>query len=398
MNKTALFIGISTLYLMFFSPPLRASEESFDEWKKSFRTQAINAGLDDSYIDNILPRMQLLPQVVESDKKQPEFQLTFWDYIDRTLTEKRLKDGRRILKEHKNILETAEKKYNVPAKYIVSFWGMETNYGGYKGNIDTLNALTTLAYDKRRRTFFTRELITFLKVMKKDKLKDVKGSWAGAFGHFQFMPTTFDAYAVDGDGDGRRDIVNSIPDAVESAANYLSKIGWNNEVKWGREVKSFKPVSWKKLHEKEKRPLHEWIELGFEPANDIEWPKTSEFVQAEFVMPMGIHGPAFLGYDNYRVSMRWNKSQLYALAVGLLSDALVIGEYQIYKPRKNIKISYNQIQEIQELLTKRGYYTGQSDGVCGTGTRQAIKAYQKDENLPQDGYATIELLNKLKGL
>lgn len=372
--------------------------QDFDLWKKSFYTHALNNGLDKTFLDRILPQMNLLPSVLQSDKKQAEFRLTFWDYTDRTLTEHRLRQGRALIKKHSDLFNKALEKYGVPAKYIVALWGMETAYGAYKGNVDTLDALTTLAYDKRRREFFTKELIAFLKIMQQYELTDTKGSWAGAFGNFQFMPTTLKAYGVDGDSDGKIDIVNSLPDAVESAANYLSKIGWNNSVKWGREVKMSKKPNWDKIHESKYRPIDEWKQLGIVPANNMIWPSSFEPVRARLVMPMGVNGPMFLVYKNYDVIMRWNRSDLYALSVGLLSDALIVGKYQVFAPRKNIKFSHAQAKEIQELLTKMQYYNGEVDGVMGSGTRKAIQEYQKNNQLPEDGYATEELLNKMKGI
>lgn len=397
--KNNVFILVVLLAFSFLSCETLAQEtENFDAWKQNFQKQAIQEGVDEAFLDKILPQMQLLPQVIESDKKQPEFRLTFWDYTDRVFSEKRLKDGRKIMKTHHKLLERAEKKYGVPAKYIVAFWGLETAYGTYKGNVDTLDALTTLAYDKRRRDFFTKELIAFLKIIHREKLTNVKGSWAGAFGHFQFMPTTFMAYAIDADGDGKKDIVNSLPDAIESAANYLSQAGWDNAVKWGREVKLPLTPNWQDIYQEKSRPIREWQQLGIMPANGMVWPTSFYPVMGRLEMPMGVNGPVFLVYKNYDVTGRWNRSDLYALSIGLLSDALIIGEYQIYAPRHNLKFSYTEAKEIQELLTKKGYYTGAIDGVLGRGTRKAIRAYQKDNQLPQDGYATKELLNKMKGI
>lgn len=375
-----------------------SKNHDFDAWKQDFRQQAITSGISTQFIDSILPKMALLPQVVAADKKQPEFHLTFWNYTDRALSEKRLRYGRKMLHQHRDMLDRAEKKYNVPAKYIVAFWGLETSYGQYKGNINTLNALTTLAYDKRRRRFFTKELLAFLRILQSDKLENVTGSWAGAFGNFQFMPTTFEAYAVDADGDGKRDLINSLPDAIESAANYLSQMGWDNTVKWGREVKITKQLQWDNIHQKRIRSIKEWKELGIEPANGTEWPKTSEHVMARLVMPMGINGPIFLGYKNYDITMRWNRSKSYALSVGLLSDALILGEYQVYAPRQEIKFSYQQIKNIQELLTKKGYYKGRIDGQLGSGTKQSIRQWQKELGLPQDGYINDKLINEINGL
>ena len=402
MNNKVFCIFTFCMFLMHFSVAMgkniSENTQSFDEWKQTFANQAIQEGVNEAFLMEVLPHMQLLSQVVQSDRKQPEFHLTFWDYTDKVFSKKRLKDGQKMMKQYADLLDKAEQKYGVPAKYITAFWGLETAYGAYKGNVDTLNALTTLAYDKRRRTFFTKELIAFLKIMHQEKLTDVKGSWAGAFGHFQFMPTTFMAYAVDADGDGRKDIINSLPDAIESAANYLSHAGWDNTVKWGREVKLPDNLDWERIHQEKTRPIREWHKLGIVPANGMVWPISFYAVTGRLEMPMGVNGPVFLVYKNYDVTGRWNRSDLYALSIGLLSDALIMGDYQIYADRKNLKFSYADTKEIQELLTKKGYYTGVPDGVLGRGTRQAIRAYQKDNLLPQDGYATKELLNKIRGM
>lgn len=374
------------------------ADADFEAWKKQLRVQALKEGLSEEFLDNIMPQMALLPHVVESDKKQPEFQLTFWTYLDKTVTPLRIQKGKEMMGLHHKTLKAAEKKYNVPAKYIVAFWGLESNYGSHKGSIETLNALTTLAYDTRRRTFFTKELLTFLKILEKENLSDVKGSWAGAFGNFQFMPTTFKAYAVDGDGDGKIDIVNSETDAIFSAANYLSKMGWNPNVKWGREVKMTKPVSWDDIHDDKQKTLSEWEKLGVMPANGAPWPKSMAETKADILMPMGVDGPVFLTYSNFNVIMRWNRSALYALAVGLLSDAIEQDKMTIYAKRQNDPLSTNEVKEIQEYLAKEGYYTSEIDGNVGRGTREALRKYQKDHALPQDGYANKEILKKMKGI
>ncbi len=398
MKLKTLFICFLMVFFINVTVWAEQTDTDFVAWKKQLRTQALNEGLTEEFLDEVIPRMTLLPHVVESDKKQPEFQLTFWTYLDKTVTPLRIQKGQEMLRLHHKTLKAAEKKYKVPAKYIVAFWGLESNYGSHKGSIDTLNALTTLAYDTRRRTFFTKELLTFLKILQKEKLSDITGSWAGAFGNFQFMPTTFQAYGVDGDGDGKIDIVNSVPDAIFSAANYLSKMGWNPNVKWGREVKLTKPMSWDDVHNDKQKTLADWEKLGVKPANGGPWPTKMAGVNADILMPMGVDGPVFLTYSNFKVIMRWNRSTLYALAVGLLSDAIEQENMTIYAKRQNNPLSTIEVKEIQEILAKEGYYTSDIDGNVGRGTREALRKYQKDHQLPQDGYASKEILKKMKGI
>lgn len=370
----------------------------FNAWKKDFEKQALAEGVDPDFLKQILPEIKELPHIVASDKKQPEFRFTFWNYTDRAISERRISKGKEMMETHKEVLARAEAKYGVRAQYIVAFWGLETSYGSYKGNIEIMNALATMAYEGRRRTFFTKELIAFLKIMQMEELYGIKGSWAGAFGNFQFMPTTFVAYAVDADGDGKRDVVGSIPDAVESAANYLAQMGWNKDVRWGREVKLTKPLNWDIVHDDTKKTVEQWAKMGVEPADGTRWNSDDFNVMAELTLPMGIDGPVFLTYQNYKIIMRWNRSQLYALSIGLLADKLDGKPGKIYAPRDNTPFSFEEGKEIQELLTKKGYYTGEIDGQLGSGTRTAIRAYQRDNKLPQDGYATTKLLNKMKGI
>lgn len=372
--------------------------DGFEDWKKDFAQQALAEGVNPEFLATILPQIKELPHIVASDKKQPEFRFSFWDYTDRALSPTRISKGKEMFEKHKDMLLKAESKYGVRAQYIVAFWGLETSYGSYKGNIDIANALATMAYEGRRRTFFTNELIAFLKIMQVEQMVGIKGSWAGAFGNFQFMPTTFAAYAVDGDGDGKRDIVGSVPDAIESAANYLSKMGWNYNVRWGREVKLTKSINWNIVHNGTKKTVQDWAKMGVEPADGSKWNPDDYAVVGELTLPMGVDGPIFLTYQNYKIIMRWNRSQLYALSVGLLADQIDGKSGKIYARRDNTPFSFEEAKEIQELLTKKGYYTGEVDGQLGSGTRTAIRAYQKENGLPQDGYATTKLLNKMKGI
>ncbi|MDD3668688.1 MAG: lytic murein transglycosylase [Alphaproteobacteria bacterium] len=375
---------------------LRAQEADFDAWKQSFRVEAESAGVTPSFLDGILPRMMLLPAVVQSDRKQPEFVSTFGDYIARTISPKRIGQGRDMLAKHRPVLAQIAAQYNVQPHYIIAFWGLETNYGAHQGGIDTLNALTTLAYDKRRRTFFTRELIAFLKIIEQEKLSVYQGSWAGAFGNFQFMPTTFQAYAVDFDGDGRRDVVNSLPDAFASAANYLSRMGWRGDMRWGREVRLTKPLDWNDVHAPAPKPLSYWQAHGVLPLDRNAFPKDALAVPARLILPVGVEGPAYLAYKNFDIIMRWNKSELYALAVGLLADQIAYPQTPWAQPAAGEQISTDMVKKAQLHLTRLGYYDAQIDGQFGRRTKKAVRAYQARAGLPQDGYLTRSLLNRIQ--
>ena len=402
-NKFFTFLSVSYISLSVFFTPLTVfadnqkqteQQETFEDWKKEFKQIAIQKGVEKSILNKVLPELSVLENVIQSDRKQSEFLLTFWDYTDKALSESRIKKGREILKENQAFLNHISSKYGVDKHYLVAFWGLETNYGLFKGKIKTLDALATLAYDKRRRSFFTNELITLLKLMQSGEQTEFYGSWAGAFGNFQFMPTTYAAYGVDADGDGNKDIINSLPDAFSSAANYLSQMGWDESAPWGREVKIYQNVNWNKLNEQIKRPVKEWIKLGVKPIAKI--PLEERDIIAKLILPMGIDGPKFLVYPNFDKIMRWNNSTLYALAVGLLSDTLRNEKFKLSAKRQTIKISHADIKFIQKKLIKKGFYKGETDGILGYKTKESIKAYQKAKKIPQDGYPSAKLIHKLK--
>ncbi len=373
-----------------------ARQEAFEDWKKDFKKQAVKAGISRSYLEKTVPEIRLLPMVIAADKRQSEFVSTFWSYTDKSVSKQRINKGREMYLTHRKLAEKTATQYGVPAYFLIAFWGAETNYGSFKGNINTMDALATLAFDKRRRSFFTKELITFMRCAAENNWGTVKGSWAGAFGNFQFMPTTFDVYAVDGDGDGNRDIVNSLPDAFASAANYLSQMGWNPNEPWGVEVQLTKPLDWDKVHAKQTYTVAEWQKMGIKPYQKTG--KNLSGVPARLVLPMGVDGPAFLTFKNYDITMRWNRSTLYALSVGLLADSIKDPTFKIHATPTTEQLTRSDIEEIQTLLKSNGYYAGKIDGSVGPKTRQAIRHMQQKMHLPQDGYPTKSFLNKLKGL
>ena len=367
----------------------------FEAWKQQFRKQALAEGVSEKTLDTFIPQMDLLPSVVQSDRKQPEFVSTFWDYVDKRLTPNRIDEGLLMMKRYPTWLKRLEERFGVPGQYIVAFWGLETNYGVTKGKTDILDALATLAYDKRRRAFFTRELIAFLKILEIERWTQVKGSWAGAFGHFQFMPTTFMAYAVDADNNGSRNIINNMPDAFASAASYLHKMGWRYDEPWGHEVILPKNIDWNVVHDAKGFPVQVWQNLGYKLATGRDFPEQEREITARLVLPMGLRGPAFLVYPNFYRIMKWNKSELYALTVAFLADILK-GEWPgIRAPRNPEKFSSEDVQKIQKKLSESGYYKGAMDGQLGPKMRRAVLAYQKDQRLPQDGYLSVEIVKLL---
>jgi len=370
------------------------AQPSFDEWKQSFYQTALANGVSRQTLDKYMQNINFLEQVIELDRKQPEFSLSFYNYINRTVSPARIQKGREMLQKNRAFLSTIEEKYGIPPSYLVAFWGLETNFGTTKGNIDTLSALATLSFDKRRSAFFTKELLSLLKTLQKEAIEPPKGSWAGAFGHYQFMPTTFENYAIDGDNDGQKDIYHSWADSTASAANYLSRMGWKKHWRWGREVRINQQLP-TDISLNEKRPIADWKKWGVDPVEKKEWQDDELTSEARLILPAGIKGPAFLVYDNFDVIKRWNNSDFYALAVGILSDKISqIPTSNVETFPKNGNISTDEIKQFQTVLKEQGFYNGKIDGINGSRLKEAVILYQKKQGIFPDGFLSKEILEK----
>lgn len=323
--RTAKYHVILLVILMIFSVSSISSYalESFDEWLANFRTEAIAGGISVDTLDAALKGLRPVPRVIELDRRQPEFRQGFWEYLNTRVSENRIKTGRQMLREHRDLLEKIRATYGVQPQFLVAIWGLETNFGSYTGGFQVIDSLATLAYDERRSSFFRKELFNALAILDEGHIKpsEMSGSWAGAMGQVQFMPSSFASFAVDADGDGRKDIWNSLPDIFESAANYLIGSGWNRGYIWGREAllpSGFKAETTGLDTEK---TLAEWQELGIRLKDGRDLP--SEDIKASIILPAGDDGPGFLVYNNYRAILRWNKSHNYAISVCHLADRLI---------------------------------------------------------------------------
>lgn len=358
--------------------------------------QARDQGISDSVIEDVLRNAEHRDRVIELDRQQPEFTTTFADYINRRVTPERVNHGRTMLAEHGDLLERIGDEYGVPPHYLVAFWGLETNYGSFFGRMSVVESLATLACDRRRSGYFTRELLAALEILDEGAIppERMEGSWAGAMGHVQFMPSVFLRYAEDYDGDGRRDLWGSLPDALASAANYLSSIGWETGLRWGREVFLPEDFDFNLAGRDRARPLSDWAAMGVRrAADDSALPPLN--ISAAIVLPAGHEGPAFIVYDNFDVIMKWNRSEYYALAVGRLADRIAGGGSLRQPPPDGPRMSREQIRALQQYLTEDGYETGPVDGVFGSQTRRALQAFQRENNLIADGYPSEQLLGRL---
>ena len=325
MSSTRRGILLAVLALVFALPVSSHETRSnvpFAIWLKELRAEAASRGVRAATIEEALRGVKLIPRVIELDRRQPEFTLTFRQYMDRVVPESRVKKGRQRLSENRELLEGIGRKYGVQPRFIVAFWGIETDFGRLSGGFPVIPALVTLAYDGRRSAFFRGELLHALDILDKNHIepKNMVGSWAGAMGQTQFMPSSFVAYAVDHDGDGRKDIWNSRADALASGANYLSRQGWKGDQTWGRPVTLPEGFDTGLADLKVRKPLSDWQRMGVrrDDGSDLARRKLT----ASVVLPEGRDGPAFVVYNNYLTILKWNRSTFFALAVGFLADRL----------------------------------------------------------------------------
>lgn len=372
--------------------------QDFDTWLQDLRVDAAGKGISSATLDQALSGLTPIDRVLELDRRQPEFTRTFWDYLNRSVSQDRIERGRKLLRKHASLFNDLYARNGVQGRFLVSFWGLETNFGDHTGGFPVVGALATLAHDPRRSEFFRAELMDALTILDNGHitLERMQGSWAGAMGQTQFMPSTFVRYAKDGDGDSKIDIWGSLPDVMESASNYLSEIGWQGDETWGREVRLPDGFDLDLADMSVKRSLAEWQTLGVRRANGADLPSV-DGMEGSIVLPAGHKGPAFLVYNNFRKIMIWNRSIYYAIAVGHLADRIEgKGPLAAKRPANDKAISRQQVIDMQAALNGLGFDAGKPDGIMGSKTRGAIKMYQRSVGLPADGYPTVSLIEQLQ--
>jgi len=371
----------------------QATPEAWASCVSELKQTALQSGISEITVRDVFADINQLPRVIASDRSQPEFTQTFTEYYNKRVTDFRVSKGRNLLATHATLLERIQQKTGVPPQYLVAFWGLETNFGSYFGKLPIPSALATLACDSRRSEFFTRELMATLKIVDIGDMasNELIGSWAGAIGHMQFMPTTFLQHARDEDGDGRRDLLGSVSDALYSGGSYLADMGWEPGYRWGREVKLPENFDYTLTGSDEWRPLSQWAALGV--TDTAGRPIESMPLQSALLVPTGHTGPAFLVYPNFRIIMKWNRSEFYALSVGRLADRIA-GAGKLAQPLPSIEASQLSTQallKLQENLVALGFEAGKPDGVMGPATRRAIQNFQNDNNYVADGFPTPAL-------
>ncbi|MET0278444.1 MAG: lytic murein transglycosylase [Pseudorhodoplanes sp.] len=356
--------------------------------------RGISRAVYDTYTRDLTPDLRIMDLV----DAQPEFTKSFWDYLDILVGEERIARGREVLAANRATFDAMERQYGVDRHVIAAIWGIESKYSTMMGERSVVRSTATLACVGRRQDYFRNEFLAALELIERQDVHPdrMKGSWAGAFGPTQFMPSVYKSYAVDADGDGHRDLTSSVPDLVFSTANYFKKHGWETGQTWGYEVVVPQNFNFMMADRSKALTIREWEALGIRRAGDKPFPRVTD--RAFLMVPAGSQGPGFLMLNNFRVIMRYNPAEAYALAIGHLSDRLRGAEPFVQAwPRNERVLSRDERMEMQQLLVRRGFDIGEPDGNFGPKTRAAIRDFQARAGLVPDGFPTATVLAKLRG-
>jgi membrane-bound lytic murein transglycosylase B len=368
---------------------------TFADWRDSFRIKALRAGIQAELFDQAFAGIAPDMSVVKADGAQPEFTRPVWEYLDGAISPVRVRKGQALLSEHAATLEAIEQRYGVDRETLVAIWGMESSFGQFMGDNSVIRSLATLAYEGRRPQFAEEQLLAALQILQSGDIgaTGLRGSWAGAMGQTQFIPTTYLTHAVDFDGDGRRDIWNSSADALASAAHYLQASGWQQGKPWGFQVALPDGFDYALADSEVRKTYAQWHEHGVKGTPTGLDPSDTGYL----LLPAGHRGPAFLVFRNFGAILRYNNSSSYALAVGLLGERLDGGGPLLASwPKDERPLGRSERIELQEGLATKGYEPGPADGIIGANTRRAVRAFQQSLGLPADGYPTPALLQQLR--
>lgn len=377
--------------------PVTAKTESFQDWLTGFRKRALAQGLDPHVLDQALQGVRYNADVVRRDRNQSEFTKTIWDYLETATSDLRISNGKAALTAQRRNLDVIEAKYGVDKQVVVAIWGLESAYGTFRGKIHVIRSLASLAFDARRSDFFEEQLIAALSILQSrdTTIGNMTGSWAGAMGHTQFMPGSYLEYAVDFNGDGRRDIWSDNPaDALASTANYLAEHGWIKGQPWGVEVTLPGGFNYLLANRSITKTPADWAGLGVLGLNGQPVP---EHASGSILLPAGADGAAFMIFDNFEVLESYNTADAYVIGVGHLGDRIGGGApIQGAWPRQDRALTYDERIELQQRLTRAGFDTEKIDAKIGPLTIAAVRAYQLATGLVPDGYASLGLLDRLR--
>lgn len=373
------------------------SNRAFQRWIDGFRGRARDEGISSRVFDRAFRGVRYNTSVIQKDRNQSEFTKQIWDYLDSAANPVRVRDGQKMLRRHSRTLNAIERRFGVEKEVVVAVWGVESSYGDRRGTLPVIESLATLAFDGRRGKFFESQLVAALNILQSGDVTpgNMKGSWAGAMGHTQFIPTSYEAYAVDFTGDGKRDIWSDDPtDALASTAAYLKRFGWTKGQPWGVEVKVPKGFSPGRAKRSNTAMPSYWATQG---VVGMDGKPIRDFGQASIMLPAGTRGPAFMVFDNFRVIERYNNADAYVIGVGHLSDRIKGGPpIQASWPRGYNPLTFNEKKELQRRLKRKGFDVEKIDGLIGPNTVGAIQAFQRSMGVKADGYPSQTVLGHLR--
>lgn len=367
---------------------------NFNQWLNGFKQQAVASGIPAGVVNGALNNVRFDQSVIQRDRSQSVFAQTFLEFSAKKVNNYRLSNGQQKMRQNAALFRRIEQQFGVPAPVLTAYWALETDFGAVTGNYPTLNALATLAYDCRRSAFFRNELLHALRIIQKGDMAatQMKGAWAGELGQLQFLPAGYDKHAVDYDGDGRRDLIRSSPDALASAASLLRHYGWQARQPWLLEVKVPQQMDWAQARMNNKLPLAQWAKMG---VTEVSGRPLRPAGRAALLLPMGRNGPAFLAFPNFDVMLRWNESTVYSTTAAYLATRFA-GAGLVRNGNAPVqKLSIAQVKQLQSKLKARGLRITKIDGIIGEETRAAVRQIQQQLRLPADGYPDRVLMQKL---
>jgi membrane-bound lytic murein transglycosylase B len=388
---TALLAGSPAL------APANAQSGDFQACLQTIKADAVRQGVPAEVADRAFQGLTPDQKVIDLDSRQPEFSLTYAKYVGSSVSPERIAKGQQKLVQNRALLDAIQGEYGVPPQYIMAFWGLETNYGGYMGDFQVVRSVATLGCMTKRTAFFSNEAVQALRILVLDRMtrEQLRGSWAGAMGNMQFMPSTFMKWGVDRDGNGKIDLWTSLPDSFASAANYLRGVGFKPGLRSSEEVFLPQGFPLDQADTTIEKPVRAWAAMGVKRAGNAPLPNVDDL--ASITLPAGWRGPAFILYPNFKAVMNWNRSTLYALAVGILAQQIVGGPPVMQAPPADDEpLSRDTVIDLQSRLAKLGLYTDEADGLLGPKTRSAVRLFQKQVGLPADGHPTPDVVRRLQ--
>ena len=395
--KSSLLLALLAATTALATTPASAQERDFRACLADIKTEAVRQGVPAAVADTAFRNLTPDPKVIELDSRQPEFSLTYAKYVGSSVSSERIAKGQQMMARHRGLLDQLSAEYSIAPQYLMAFWGLETNFGGFMGDFQVLRSVTTLACSTKRAAFFSNEAVQALRILAMNHMTSpqMRGSWAGAMGNMQFMPSTFTKWAIDRDGNGKVDIWSSVPDALTSAANFLRGIGFKPGLPSSDEVVLPQNFPLDQADTTIEKPVKAWAAMGVKLAGGKPLPNVDD--PAAIILPAGWKGPAFILYPNFKAVMNWNRSTLYALAVGILARQIAGGSAVMQPPPADDEpLSRDTVIDMQTRLAKLGFYTDDVDGLLGPKTRTGVRLFQKQAGLPADGHPTPDMVRKLQ--